>query len=291
MSVFKKIKDVLFDIEDDEEETTYEKKSVVKESNPIKEVKMPVEDKDDDVVSEPPKKTSNFNFPLDFDDDLPTRSDKDLRVNKRNCYSQTSSNSSFFEDDYDVPRRNRDEYVVKEPERKREQPRDYSKFMQQKKEEKKKIFTPSPVISPVYGVLNQNYTKDDVIIKTDTGVKGPSLEDVRKKAYEMKKEVENKKVEDEFAEPLKTLDEILISNQEIQKEKTLEDDILPDVSEEIVKEEVVSDNEEVEITTEIPKVEEKKSEIETKDGEDDTLEKDLFNLIDSMYENKDEEEE
>ncbi len=291
MSVFKKIKDVLFDIEDDEEETTYEKKSVVKESNPIKEVKMPVEDKDDDVVSEPPKKTSNFNFPLDFDDDLPTRSDKDLSVNKRNSYSQTSSNSSFFEDDYDVPRRNRDEYVVKEPERKREQPRDYSKFMQQKKEEKKKIFTPSPVISPVYGVLNQNYTKDDVIIKTDTGVKGPSLEDVRKKAYEMKKEVENKKVEDEFAEPLKTLDEILISNQEIQKDKPLEDDILPDVSEEIAKEEVVSDNEEVEITTEIPKVEEKKSEIETKDGEDDTLEKDLFNLIDSMYENKDEEEE
>lgn len=291
MSVFKKIKDVLFDIEDDEEETTYEKKSVVKESNPIKEVKMPVEDKDDDAVSEPPKKTSNFNFPLDFDDDLPTRSDKDLSVNKRNSYSQTSSNSSFFEDDYDVPRRNRDEYVVKEPERKREQPRDYSKFMQQKKEEKKKIFTPSPVISPVYGVLNQNYTKDDVIIKTDTGVKGPSLEDVRKKAYEMKKEVENKKVEDEFAEPLKTLDEILISNQEIQKDKPLEDDILPDVSEEIAKEEVVSDNEEVEITTEIPKVEEKKSEIETKDGEDDTLEKDLFNLIDSMYENKDEEEE
>lgn len=291
MSVFKKIKDVLFDIEDDEEETTYEKKSVVKESNPIKEVKMPVEDKDDDAVSEPPKKTSNFNFPLDFDDDLPTRSDKDLSVNKRNSYSQTSSNSSFFEDDYDVPRRNRDEYVVKEPERKREQPRDYSKFMQQKKEEKKKIFTPSPVISPVYGVLNQNYTKDDVIIKTDTGVKGPSLEDVRKKAYEMKKEVENKKVEDEFAEPLKTLDEILISNQEIQKDKSLEDDILPDVSEEIAKEEVVSDNEEVEITTEIPKVEEKKSEIETKDGEDDTLEKDLFNLIDSMYENNDEEEE
>ena len=279
MSVFKKIKDVLFDIEDDEEETTYEKKSVVKESNPIKEVKMPVEVNDNDVVSEPPKKTSNFNFPLDFDDDLPTRSDKDSSVNKRNSYSQTNSNNSFFDDDYDVPRRNRDEYVVKEPERKKEQPRDYSKFLQQKKEEKKKIFTPSPVISPVYGVLNQNYTKDDVIIKTDTGVKGPSLEDVRKKAYEMKKEVENKKVEDEFAEPLKTLDEILISNQEIQKEKTLEDDILPDVSEEIAKEEVVSDNEEVEITTEIPKVEEKKSEIETKDGEDDTLEKDLFNAI------------
>lgn len=290
MSVFKKIKDVLFDIEDEEEETTYEKKNVVKESNPIKEVKMPVEDKDDAVVSEPQKKTSNFNFPLDFDDDLPTRSDKDLSVNKRNSYTQSSSNSSFFDNDYDVPRRNRDEYVVKEPERKREQPKDYSKFLQQKKEDKKKIFTPSPVISPVYGVLNQNYTKDDVIIKTDTGVKGPSLEDVRKKAYEKKKEVENKKVEDEFAEPLKTLDEILISNQEIQKEKPLEDDILPEVPEEITKEEFISENQEVETTTEMPKVEDKPSEIESKE-EDDDLEKDLFNLIDSMYENKDEEEE
>ena len=289
MSVFKKIKDVLFDIEDDEEETTYEKKSVVKESNPIKEVKMPVEVNDNDVVSEPPKKTSNFNFPLDFDDDLPTRSDKDSSVNKRNSYSQTNSNNSFFDDDYDVPRRNRDEYVVKEPERKKEQPRDYSKFLQQKKEEKKKIFTPSPVISPVYGVLNQNYTKDDVIIKTDTGVKGPSLEDVRKKAYEKKKEVENKKVEDEFAEPLKTLDEILISNQEIQKEKSIEKDDKSDVPEEITKDEFISEKEEVENTTEMPKIDSKPVESEVKD--DDTLEKDLFNLIDSMYENKDEEEE
>lgn len=290
MSVFKKIKDVLFDIEDDEEETTYEKKSVVKESNPIKEVKMPVEVNDNDVVSEPPKKTSNFNFPLDFDDDLPTRSDKDSSVNKRNSYSQTNNNNSFFDDDYDVPRRNRDEYVVKEPERKKEQPRDYSKFLQQKKEEKKKIFTPSPVISPVYGVLNQNYTKDDVIIKTDTGVKGPSLEEVRKKAYEIKKEVENKKVEDEFAEPLKTLDEILISNQEIQKEKSIENDDKSDVPEEITKDEIISEKEEVENTTEMPKIDSKPVESEVKD-DDDTLEKDLFNLIDSMYENKDEEEE
>ena len=290
MSVFKKIKDVLFDIEDDEEETTYEKKSVVKESNPIKEVKMPVEVNDNDVVGEPPKKTNNFNFPLDFDDDLPTRSDKDSSVNKRNSYSQTNSNNSFFDDDYDVPRRNRDEYVVKEPERKKEQPRDYSKFLQQKKEEKKKIFTPSPVISPVYGVLNQNYTKDDVIIKTDTGVKGPSLEEVRKKAYEIKKEVENKKVEDEFAEPLKTLDEILISNQEIQKEKSIENDDKSDVPEEITKDEFISEKEEVENTTEMPKIDSKPVESEVKD-DDDTLEKDLFNLIDSMYENKDEEEE
>ena len=41
----------------------------------------------------------------------------------------------------------------------------------------------------------------------------------------------------------------------------------------------------------MPKVEDKQSEVEAKEDEDDALEKDLFNLIDSMYENKDEEEE
>ena len=40
----------------------------------------------------------------------------------------------------------------------------------------------------------------------------------------------------------------------------------------------------------MPKIDSKPVESDVKD-DDDTLEKDLFNLIDSMYENKDEEEE
>lgn len=282
MSVFKKIKDVLFDIEDDEDtsvsrETTTK---VVKENNPIKEVKMPVEDNhDDEISSEMPKKNNSFNFPLDFDDDLPSRSDKSSVEPKKNTYNKV--NNDLFDDDFDVPRRNRGDYIVKETDyNKKEQPRDYSKFLQPKKEEKK-IFRPSPVISPVYGVLNQNYTKDDVIVKTDTGVKSPTLEDVRKKAYEKQKEEENKKVDDEFAEPLKTLDEILINNQNIKEE--------PEIEETPV--EKFDKNVELEKKIEV-KAEEKVnvSDVDNK-SEDDTLEKDLFNLIDSMYENKDEEEE
>ena len=259
MSVFKKIKDVLFDIEDDEDtsvsrETTTK---VVKENNPIKEVKMPVEyNHDDESSSETPKKNNSFNFPLDFDDDLPSRSDKSSVEPKKNTYNKV--NNDLFDDDFDVPRRNRGDYIVKETDyNKKEQPRDYSKFLQPKKEEKK-IFRPSPVISPVYGVLNQNYTKDDVIVKTDTGVKSPTLEDVRK-----------------------TLDEILINNQNIKEE--------PEIEETPV--EKVDKNVELEKKIEV-KAEEKVnvSDVDNK-SEDDTLEKDLFNLIDSMYENKDEEEE
>lgn len=280
MSVFKKIKDVLFDIEDDEDVNVKENVKVVKEKNPIKEVKMPVEDNhEDDIISDIPKRNNNFNFPLDFDDDLPSRSDKKSIESKKDTYNN-KVNNDLFNDDFDVPRRNREDYVVKENDyNKKEQPRDYSKFLQPKKEEKK-IFRPSPVISPVYGVLNQNYTKDDVIVKTDTGVKSPTLEDVRKKAYEKQKEEENKKVEDEFAEPLKTLDEILINNQNNKEENKSED-----ASVEKVDNNVEIENN-VEVTTEI------KSNVSTTDEkmEDDTLEKDLFNLIDSMYDNKDEEE-
>ena len=276
MSVFKKIKDVLFDIEEEEEEkVTKESVKVVKESNPIKEVKMPVNDSFDDEI-EAPKKSSNFNFPLDFDDDLPTRSSKsnDVDVKKSSVSKKTSD---LFDDDFDVPRRNREDYLVKENNHKIEQPRDYSKYLQPKKEEKK-IFTPSPVISPVYGVLNQNYTKDDVIVKTDTGVKSPSLDEVRKKAYEKKKSEENKKVDDEFEEPLKTLDEILInSHTDKEVDSKLEDDILNDYDNKV--DEVINNVEDV------------KTEYKEDNTDDDSLEKDLFSLIDSMYENKDEEEE
>ena len=149
------------------------------------------------------------------------------------------------------------------------------------KKEEKKIFRPSPVISPVYGVLNQNYTKDDVIVKTDTGVKSPTLEDVRKKAYEKQKEEENKKVDDEFAEPLKTLDEILINNQNIKEEPEKEETPV----------EKVDKNVKLEKKIEVKAEEKVNVSDDDNKSEDDTLEKDLFNLIDSMYENKDEEEE
>ena len=273
MSVFKKIKDVLFDIEDDEDtsvsrETTTK---VVKENNPIKEVKMPVEDNhDDEISSETPKKNNSFNFPLDFDDDLPSRSDKSSVEPKKNTYNKV--NNDLFDDDFDVPRRNREDYIVKETDyNKKEQPRDYSKFLQPKKEEKK-IFRPSPVISPVYGVLNQNYTKDDVIVKTDIGVKTPDLDEVRKKAYgveEKKKKVskETTKIEveeDEFTEPLKSLDEILTSKDE---DKKIDAEVIEEKDEPVIEETPVN---------------------ETKE---DTLENDLFNLIDSMYEEKNKESE
>lgn len=280
MSVFKKIKDVLFDIEEEEEIVPVKKERPVIEENPIKEIKISKENENvsfDEV--DIPKKNNSFNFPLDFEDDIPARKETSKTYSENN-------RRSFYDDDYDIPRRNKSDYIVKEPERKREEVRDYSKYLQPKKEEKK-IFTPSPVISPVYGVLNQNYTKDDVIVKTDIGVKTPSLDEVRNKAYNKVNKSIPKKEVDEFEEPLKTLDEILINSNNI-KEEPLENDLLQEIEKENqeIDEEVIQ---EVKKEVNLEVKEELKEKVENE--EDDKLENDLFNLIDSMYEDKEEEEE
>ena len=286
MSVFKKIKDVLFDIEEEEEVIPVKKEKTVVEENPIKEIKITKENTINDFDDiDVPKKNNNFNFPLDFEDDIPIR---ETSVKKENIKSYSDNNRrSFYDDDYDIPRRNKNDYIVKEPERKKEEVRDYSKYLQPKKEEKK-IFTPSPVISPVYGVLNQNYTKDDVIVKTDTGVKTPSLEEVRKKVYNKVEKSAPKKEVDEFEEPLKTLDEILINSNNINniKEEPLENDLLPEIENENIEieEEVIQ-----EINNDVDLEVTDKFEDVSDNEEDDKLEDDLFNLIDSMYEDKEEE--
>lgn len=57
--------------------------------------------------------------------------------------------------------------------------------------EPKKVFKPSPIISPVYGVLDKNYSKDDITTKQDKNRVVPrkvkpenmTVDDIRKKAY------------------------------------------------------------------------------------------------------------
>ena len=56
--------------------------------------------------------------------------------------------------------------------------------------EPKKIFKPSPIISPVYGVLDKNYSKDDITTKSESSknfrTSKPAhvtIDDIRNKAY------------------------------------------------------------------------------------------------------------
>ncbi|MDD2208168.1 MAG: hypothetical protein PHG03_03745 [Bacilli bacterium] len=239
MGVFKRLKDVLFDVEEELPVITKkEKEEEIKipkfeEENTIKEIKIPKEELSERELM---KSDPTFNFPLDVDEGV-SRSNRSFKFEEETVKSDV---------------------------------RDFSRMFSEEPEKSKEKFKPTPIISPVYGILDQNYSKDDIIVKTDIGVKGPNLDEVRKKAYGINSKKESPKAEKpvkEVEEPLKTLDEILMHEEEkpLKKEeiKQVIDDELPDQ----------------------PYSDEKDLNIEN------TIETDLFNLIDSMYEDKKESEE
>ena len=106
--------------------------------------------------------------------------------------------------------------------------------------EEKKIFKPTPIISPVYGILDKNYHKEDIVSRSDVRATKDSNESpidvVRNKAYgTLEDELENtlfgsnsilfkkeEKVEDEPEEKLQV--------------KKVGDDILSDLTDDIGKE-------------------------------------------------------
>ncbi len=281
MGVFSKLKDVLFDVEEEEIPVIKrdDKKAVTREENPIKEVKMPKDDIIDDFeplkeekeeIEEIPIPKREFNFPLDdFEEEIPTR-----------------SNRNFFDEEFTSRTSVREPRKEESIKRKEEYEYDYSRLdIKNVKKEEVKSFKPSPVISPVYGILDTNYTKDDVIVKNDGSKRktneSPNLDEVRKKAY-------GKKSEKITEEPLKTLDEILIDSDEEEKPK-------PKMKEpEIIDDPILDDNTAIGVyDDELPDEPYADEDIELNKPEtkEDELESDLFNLIDSMYEEKNEREE
>lgn len=174
-----------------------------------------------------------------------------------------------------------------------------------------RIFKPSPVISPVYGVLDKNYTREEIIerqenITRTTNPKDMNYDAVRRKAYGT--------LEDELESTLSKLSEPEI-HEKVEKpvtkeeEKSIEDLLneiegnrnmsIGDIEEKIKdkmeeeEEESISDDEFLkEFMARTSKKEEEtiKEEKDTTKEEDvdadKTLEHDLFNLIDSMYEDK-----
>ena len=109
-------------------------------------------------------RSSNFSFPMDMDDDpLP-----------RTFVNTSSSN-------YNTAYNNNKNVLDKE--------KKVSELYAKKEEPKPKKFKPTPVISPVYGVLDKNYTKDEVKVQDEDSyeIKRPSrkvdFETVRNKAF------------------------------------------------------------------------------------------------------------
>ncbi len=291
MGLINKLKNVLFEDEEVEESPVEKKEEkVIKEKEPLKKkesVKMTFDgDDEEDTLSDRElfKAEPTFNFPV-FDEHEFDEVKKEERVDVPNyermqeVKTRVSSSSGFDVD--------------------RGRPRGYESYKEQARKPRevtpvapveKKKFTPSPVISPVYGVLDKNYRKEDIVLRSEEK-KVIDVDSVRRKAFGT--------LEDDIEKTLSTpaRDFYPQKKQDPKKEKLEEfieksaDEVIP-----VTKESKVASSsstiEEKPVRT-MPK---KQDELEVLDRpvqksieeklEDETLENDLFDLIDSMYETR-----
>ena len=138
---------------------------------------------------------------------------------------------------------------------------------QTKVKEEKKHFKPTPIISPVYGVLDKNYNKEDIAQKKETPITYTStrisIDEVRKKAYgTLEDDLESTLVGNSLKEPIKEED---LFDELIEEAKPSKEEPINIIDDDINMLEEEMDNK-------------KDSPIS---------ESELFDLIDSMYEKGD----
>ena len=164
-----------------------------------------------------------------------------------------------------------------------------------------KKFTPSPVISPVYGILDKNYKKEDILPRASSDGTLPKVIDVdsvRKKAFgTLEEDIEN--INDEIINDNDNLiktSEIKITSYDDDYELSNNDYLVDDVEEDKVNistieessKEVKTRSKKNKTIEELEKELEEHEEIESKEEKENNLdnnevEDDLLDLIDSMY--------
>ena len=202
MKLMDKIKDLFMDevVDDDEIELEEEEKEEYKE--PPKEVlpkvmretiekeeKVELKVKPEEFIRESRKETireenkfeekpKKFTFPIDFDEEVTAAEKRETIPTRKNTYNV----------EYEFKNNNYGNGNINVLNLEKEASKKVSELYPKKEEEIKPKFKASPVISPVYGVLDKNYTKEEVREKTDDNtMKRPSkkvdFETVRKKAF------------------------------------------------------------------------------------------------------------
>ncbi len=272
MGVFSKLKNIFYDeeiVEEPDAELTKVDKEVKKE---IKEEKPKVEE----IKVLKPE-------PIVVEDDEKEEPKLEKTVNERDLFRSERSFNFTELDEEDItlpPRRN---VLDMEKDRSLDRP-----SLSTSDVEQPKIFKPSPIISPIYGILDKDYKKEEIVSKKtesskETDSPARDYDSVRRKAYgTLEDELEDtltkvntnivdevdelEKEIDELPKPTKNIEELL---GQIERNATIGE------LEEKAKNEMIDEEEEEEQQEEV------KPEVD-----DNTLEHDLFNLIDSMYEDK-----
>lgn len=306
MGLFGKIKDIFYDTEIVEVEDEPEKKVVKKE-----EIKPKIEE-----IEPPRRETIQVK-----ENTIPVQKETKIQSEREMFRSEPTFKFPLLDDDEEEPKIKTRSSILDFDKFETRQPKREEKVIEKREEkpiEKTTVFKPSPVISPVYGILDKNYKKDEIVERKDSAsnyrpTKNEMNYDyVRRKAYgTLEDELENTlsriNSEEVFTEKEKSIEDLLSeinenatitpsSNIEEEKISNIETDNDEDdktITQEIYyKKETTYKEPAVDKITE-PEIEEDEEETPKKrtieDIGDKTLEHDLFNLIDSMYEDKEEE--
>lgn len=310
MGLFGKIKNIFYD--EEIIEVPSEEIKIKKEEKPrIEEVHIPRKDETREIVKEVKpvapvytereifKTENSFKFPIIDEDEEP------IRTRTRANILDIERKEERKEPEREIRRESR--FNDSRPSESPARPT-YSSYNDRERTPEK-VFKPSPIISPVYGVLDRNYKKEEIIERQNQNIRhNPSelnYDYVRRKAYGT--------LEDELENTLSKINSINTNNEELVKtfdevekldtttsSKSIEDllneiEVNRNVSigelEERLKDRMEEEedysikmNKDVPIEQNIIKEEPKEKEEEG--SFDKTLEHDLFNLIDSMYEER-----
>lgn len=293
-SKLSKMKSFLFDEEDDEKEVKVTSKRSLKNEKAKKDVS------DEEDFS----KTQEIEE-LYFEDVSEPKLEETNEIKSRTLKNESEFKFPEFDDDDFMVTRVKQETVTKVV---KEEAKPVLYQGSKRKEETKK-FKPSPIISPIYGLLDKDGNKVQKDIKKTDKVKYDeeiSIDAVRKKAYGiLDEELENtmkrlsKKTIEEAEKDMEKEEKELSREREkakvVKEEKPVvisssddsdDDMILPNVN---FKEIDVDKERTKDLKKELDNQEEQSKVIDD-DDDDDTKEQDLFNLIDSMYQKEGQEE-
>jgi len=220
MKLIDKLKNVFFEeVEDEDEEElpqTFAKKvEVPKKAYPKEEIKEKVNTKEDfkhfledepeektmEIHVEPEKEEEKIVPMMDDVDDFMQDKTEELPIVGRKIETNVSAMPKRERSSYDEPVYH-GKQEVSYTETVDKGAYSYTKSYHEEKETKG--FRPSPIISPIYGILDKNYRKEEVVTKKETRItstyKKPDLDSVRNKAFGQEEEIKREKPKTNFDE-------------------------------------------------------------------------------------------
>ncbi len=294
----RKMKNFLFDVEEDDEK---ENKKVAAPKQVEVEDKKEIKKQEKNVLDDfgyNDKKDDDMDFMMDF-----------------NTKSRTEKK------EFEIPEITENDFLIEkpvivepEPIKKVEVKKEIKPMLYQgskKRKEEVKRFKPTPIISPIYGLLDEKgnkVTKEKTKEILSSEKEETTLDEIRRKAFGITADVEETLKENKE----KSIEEVeaIIKKQEEKEEETILNKIkeLDEIKEIIKKDELNEDKSSIIVneeeddeeilptinfkefdvdlehsrTKKMPKIEEIKGD-EDDDEDEDTKEQDLFNLIDTIY--------